>query len=266
MLQQAEDFLTESDDIYALVKDLTDEQREFETGFKGWTIHAILRHLHVWNHGAFLSLTDPDGFKSFAAKVMTELGAGGSLRSFESKTLDGLSGQPLVDTWHDLYRDMAPKFGAADPAQRLEWMGPSMSVRSSITARQMETWAHGQAIYDVLGIERKNADRLRNIAFLGVKTYGWTFQVNGKQPPQPVPYVRLTAPSGAIWDFGEASDEERVDGDAAEFCQVVTQCRNIADTQLTVTGPNAKQWMAIAQCFAGGPEAPPPPGTRARKA
>ena len=51
-------------------------------------------------------------------------------------------------------------------------------------------------------------------------------------------------------------------GDAADFCHVVTQGRNVADTPLEVTGPVATEWMAIAQCFAGGPVDPPKPGAR----
>ena len=31
---------------------------------------------------------------------------------------------------------------------------------------------------------------------------------------------------------------------------------------LTVVGDTANRWMAIAQCFAGGPEDPPAPGER----
>ena len=41
-----------------------------------------------------------------------------------------------------------------------------MSVISSISARHMETWAHGQAIF-VLGIRRKNEDRILNIVIIG---------------------------------------------------------------------------------------------------
>ena len=36
----------------------------------------------------------------------------------------------------------------------------------------------------------------------------------------------------------------------------MTQRRNLADTELTVTGPAATEWMGIAQAFAG----PPGPG------
>jgi uncharacterized protein (TIGR03084 family) len=130
------------------------------------------------------------------------------------------------------------------------------------TARQMETWAHGQAIYDLLGAARAPTNRLRNIAEIGVRTYGWTF-VNRKQElPGPAPYVRLTGPSGEIWEWNDPSADNCVTGDALEFCQVVTQTRNVADTALTVIGAPATTWMHIAQCFAGPPEEPPPPGAR----
>jgi len=53
-----------------------------------------------------------------------------------------------------------------------------------------------------------------------------------------------------------------VKGAATEFCQVVTQTRNIEDVALEVSGKSAKNWMRQAQCFAGPPNNPPPPGSR----
>ena len=76
-----------------------------------------------------------------------------------------------------------------------------------------------------------------------------------------VPVLRLTAPSGAVWEFGEDAGNV-IEGLAAEFAQVVTQTRNIADTALKVSGPVAERWMATAQCFAGPPEVPPAKGVR----
>ena len=76
------------------------------------------------------------------------------------------------------------------------------------------------------------------------------------------PYVKLTAPSGEVWEWNDPSTTNFVEGSATEFCQVVTQTRNIADTRLRVVGETAKRWMAIAQCFAGPPEEPPAPGSR----
>jgi len=96
-----------------------------------------------------------------------------------------------------------------------------------------------------------------------VRTYGWTFTNRNLPVPEPAPYVRLQAPSGAIWEFNDAESNHRVEGSAVEFCQVVTQVRNIADTNLALKGKNAIAWMEIAQCFAGAPEDPPAPGCRA---
>jgi uncharacterized protein (TIGR03084 family) len=138
-------------------------------------------------------------------------------------------------------------------------------VLSSITARLMETWAHGQAIYDLLGHQRKDTDRIRNVAVIGINTFGWTFANRGLPVPAQRPYVRLAAPSGATWEWGEPDSASGVDGRAVEFCQVVTQVRNIADTGLKVVGETAASWMSIAQCFAGPPESPPAPGTRFRQ-
>lgn len=264
MMQQADDFLAESEALHALLAGLAPEDFSRSTAFKGWTLNDVVGHLHMWNWAADLSLRDGDAFlaffKSVAAKVRD-----GALSAFEKQWLDGLEGSALLAAWREFYLPMAERFSAADPSARVAWAGPSMSVRSSITARLMETWAHGQAVYDLLGVVRRNTDRIRNIVVLGVNTYGWTFKVRGLEAPGPMPCVTLLAPSGAVWSFGEESDLERIDGLAEEFCQVVTQTRNIADTKLRVTGPHAGAWMARAQCFAGRAEEPPPPGTRATR-
>ncbi|MEJ2088762.1 MAG: TIGR03084 family metal-binding protein [Gammaproteobacteria bacterium] len=263
-MQQAEDFLAESEALYGLVASLDEADMERPTAFKGWTINHVIRHLHVWNFAADLSLTDGDAFQAFFDRVGSRIA--GSLKDFETEWLEGLAGAALVERWRSFYTEMADRFGAADPSMRVRWAGPDMSVRSSITARLMETWAHGQEVYDELGVVRVNQDRIRNIAVLGNNTHGWTYAVRGEAPPVPVPHLVLTAPSGAIWRYNEPSHVERIEGLAEAFCQVVTQVRNIADTDLVVTGPNATDWMSKAQCFAGPPETPPAPGTRRTRA
>ena len=132
------------------------------------------------------------------------------------------------------------------------------------TARQMETWSHGQDIFDMFGRIRTNKQRLKNIAVIGVKTYGWTFVNRGLPVPGPAPYIELIGPNGATWKFNEWNDQNYIKGDAAEFCHVVTQGRNIQDVELEVIGESATEWMRIAQCFAGPPEDPPLPGSRTK--
>ncbi|MEI7704651.1 MAG: hypothetical protein WCK73_08620 [Deltaproteobacteria bacterium] len=123
----------------------------------------------------------------------------------------------------------------------------------------------GWTLDDVLGIERPERDSVRHVALLGAQTYGWSFAVHGARPPGPMPAVRLTLPSGATLDLGGDPTSGLVEGAAVEFAQVVAQTRNVEDTALQVTDGAARRWMAVAQCFAGPPAVPPPPGTRFRR-
>jgi len=208
---------------------------------------------------AWYQLNDQPAFQAQLDRLMK---AEGGMRAFEAASLDGLSGADLIIAWREGFEETANAFSIVNPKVRLKWAGPDMSARSSITARQMETWAHGQEVYDHLGVVRENTDRIRNIAILGVNTYKWTYVTRGETPPGPMPFLELTAPSGARWTFGEPNTKECIAGPAEDFCQVVTQVRNIADTRLEVTGHTAADWMSKAQCFAGPPATPPPPGTR----
>ena len=64
-----------------------------------------------------------------------------------------LSGPELL-RWFDQSRQrLGNVFRGLDPSARVPWFGPPMSVASSVTARIMETWAHGQDIADALGVE-----------------------------------------------------------------------------------------------------------------
>jgi uncharacterized protein (TIGR03084 family) len=126
-----------------------------------------------------------------------------------------------------------------------------MSVRSFVTARIMETWAHGQDIADTLSVNRAPTDRLRHVAHLGVSTRNWSYVVRGLPPNQAPVIVELAGPSAPTWRWGPDEAEDRVDGTALDFCLVVTQRRHWQDTGLRVRGEAAREWMTIAQAFAG---------------
>ncbi|MEO0754452.1 MAG: TIGR03084 family metal-binding protein [Pseudomonadota bacterium] len=258
-IPQADDFRAESEALFDLLKPVEDGRFGTPTGFKGWTLDAILTHLYFWKQMAGFQLTNE---ATLHGRMRDAASAAGGMRAFEAKYCANREGQALLAAWHEDMHATADQFAKADPKQRLKWAGPDMSARSSITARLMETWAHGQAIYDALGVARQDGDRIRNIVVLGVNTFGWTFRNRKQDVPEPMPHLVLTAPSGETWTHGEPSKTECIEGSATAFCQVVTQTRNIADTDLKVTGPIANAWMSIAQCFAGPPETPPAAGMR----
>lgn len=266
-MREAADFREEAATLATATATLADADFALKTLFKGWTIGDVIGHLAFFDRVALLSLTDEAAYERVAAPVAALIARGGALveaqRDWIAGDLGGASGRALRDIWAEGAARLADAFAGADPRARLKWLGPDMSARSSATARQMETWAHGQEVFDALGLDRAEGDRVRNICHLGVATYEWSFANRGETPPGPAPHVRLRAPSGAIWDWGDGA-EGRVEGSAVGFAQVVAQTRNVADTDLVATGDAARRWLAIAQCFAGPPEDPPAPGARRR--
>ena len=182
-MQAAHDFRDECGAIAAVLGSLSDADFDRATLFKGWTISDIMGHLHLWNIAADLTLTDPQAFDKFITMAMTGLQKGHGHKQLQDDYFNGKSGRALYDDWREYYPAMADRFAAADPDARVKWAGPDMSVASCIIARQMEHWAHAQAIYDVLGLTRNNEARLKNVAHIGVTTYSWSFKVRGQTPP-----------------------------------------------------------------------------------
>ena len=117
------------------------------------------------------------------------------------RRLGNPNGRALLNLWFGKVTELCAALDALPPDGRLKWAGPDMGVRMFTTARQMETWAHGQAIHDLRGVAREPTDRLRNIAELGVRTFGWTFSVRGQPAPGAPPHVYLRGPGGATWEW-----------------------------------------------------------------
>jgi uncharacterized protein (TIGR03084 family) len=231
---------------------------DIATHAPGWLVRDQVTHLAHFDEAAARAIADPHAFR---AEVAARAAATDRARHEERYLARGRAMSPaaLRAWWREAGAALVAAARKADPAARLPWYGPDMSAASFVTARLMETWSHGLDVVDVVGIERPDTDRLRHVAFLGVRTRAFSYANRGLAPnPAPV-LVRLVAPSGAVWTWGDDGAPDRIEGTATDFCRLVTQRRHLADTRLSVSGPNASEWVAIAQAFAG----PPGPGRRA---
>lgn len=262
MLQVSVDFRDEVDELHGFLRGLKAEEWERPTGFMDWTPWDVVAHLHYFDLVSRVALEGEEAFAPERKALFAAVAAGKTNQQLHRARFAALDVAGLLGEWQATAHALAEALGNADPKRRLPWFGPNMGVPMFTTARYMETWAHGQEIYDLVGAERPVSDRIKNVATIGVKTFGWTFVNRQREVPGPPPYVRLVAPSGAIWEWNEPSERDCVRGDALDFCHVVTQGRNVADTALDVRGAVATEWMSIAQCFAGGAVDPPPPGSR----
>jgi uncharacterized protein (TIGR03084 family) len=241
-----DDLAAEHCELDDIVVALRREQWLIETPAPGWTIRDQISHLWFFDQRAVLALTDPE---AFAQDVQWLVANGGTDASVEpGRSIDPES---LLSRWRQDRQALIDTASAVDPAVRVPWYGPPMAARSFITARLMETWAHGQDVADSLGVIRHPTARLRHVAHLGVRARPFSYAVRGLTMPADAVEVDLTGPDGEQWHWGDSVDNV-VSGAALDFCLVVSQRRHLADTRLSVVGPAATEWMAIAQAFAGG--------------
>jgi uncharacterized protein (TIGR03084 family) len=236
--------------VDAQLSDLSEAQWGLETPARGWTIVDQVSHLAYFDDAATLAATDPHRFTAEAAALMEH---GLHFADHIAHTHRSLPPDELLDWFHRSRQTFQLAFAELDSGTRLPWYGPPMSAASSVTARLMETWAHGTDILETLGKSSQPSGRLRHIAHLGTSTLGFSFALRDLEVPETPVFVELSAPDGAIWTWGEPTSPERVSGPALDFCLVVTQRRHRADTSLVAQGDIAEQWLSIAQAFAGPP-------------
>jgi uncharacterized protein (TIGR03084 family) len=206
-------------------------------------------HLATSEDLAHLAASDPPGFASALARFLADLPA--AIDAMVAKPR-ALAAHEVLDWWRASRQATAAALRAHRADDRLPWVGTEMSATSFATARLMETWAHGQDIVDGLGMTRSVTKRLRHVALLGVQTMAFSYRNRGLEPPADPVKVVLTDPDLV---FGPPDANDSVTGTTLDFCLVVTQRRNPADTALVVAGPIATEWMSIAQAFAGPPTA-----------
>jgi len=250
------DLAAETADLDAVLAPLPAAAWRTPTPAAGWSIADQVSHLTFFDEAATRSAADPGRFRAETADLTA---LGDDFPDQVAARYRHLPSADLLEWFRQARAEYLATFGAIDPGTRLPWYGPDMSPASSVTARLMETWAHGLDITDALGIPKKPTARLRHIAHLGVRTMGFSFALRGLPAPDRPVRVDLTAPDGTAWTWGPPDAADRVTGPALDFCLVVTQRRHLADTSLRAAGPVAGQWLGIAQAFAGppGPGRPP---------
>lgn len=249
-----DDLLAEQQALDDVVAGLDADQWALPTPSPGWTVADQIGHLTYFDGTAALAITDPEAFTDTVTELLGLIEGGEE--AMEDHTLGAfrrMTPHELLEAWRQRRTELAEASATLSSDARVPWYGPSMGAKSFLTARLMEVWAHGQDIVDAVGASRPATARLRHVAQLGVITRAWSYINRGEEPPTTPVRVVLTAPSGDRWTFGDEDATEVVSGPAEDFCLVVTQRRHLQDTELTVEGAAARDWMEKAQAFAGPP-------------
>ena len=246
-----DDLLDERGDLLLVLAPLDEDAWHLPTPAPGWSILDTITHLAFYDDKTRQAIVDPDAFVAEArtetdVDAMTEAVAAAHRHLTGEEELAWLvrAGLELTDTARHL-----------DGSLRVPWYGPPMSLASHVTARIMETWAHGQDVCDAVGVDREATDRLRHVAWLGAKAVPNGFTARGLPVPDAPVRVELVGPGGDTWAFGPEGADDVVRGPALDFCLLVTQRRHRDDLAVVAEGPIADRWLSIAQAFAGPPGA-----------
>jgi uncharacterized protein (TIGR03084 family) len=135
-----------------------------------------------------------------------------------------------------------------DPKERIPW-GLGMSARTLVSARQMETWAHGLDVRAALGEPPNLTPRLRDIAWLIFRAFPYGFGYAKREMPTGTLRMELDY-DGERWEFGPEQADNLITGDAGEFCRVGVQRMKLAEaTTLKAQGRLAEEALQVARAF-----------------
>ena len=242
------DLVSEQDSLDLVVADIDEATWQLTTDSPGWTIADQISHLQFFDERAALAMNDPDAFGIDRQHLISS-----APRDLSVELGRQVSAGELLDAWRHSRRALIEAAMQVDPTVRVPWYGPSMAVKSFLTARLMECWAHGHDVAEAVGVQRSPSARLKHVAHIGVGARAFSLFINQLPEDSRSIRVELNAPDGELWTWGDETSDQRVLGEALDFCLVVTQRRALSDSRLTVVGDSATTWMRIAQAFAGAP-------------
>ncbi|MET9629711.1 maleylpyruvate isomerase family mycothiol-dependent enzyme [Lentzea sp. NPDC006480] len=230
--------VAEGEELDALVSARDDWTRA--TPATGWTIAHQIAHLAAADADVVTAIRTPDAFDPVPTDSDVVAAAGAAKPR-----------AALLEEWRAGRAEVASALYDIEPDRAFPWIGAEVTAQLMAPLRLMETWAHGQDIYDALGTKHPPTARLQLVAYLGVAGLGLSFHAAGLPFPEEQISVELTGPEGELWSWGPDPYEtdQRIQGSAEDFCLLVTRRRRRAETRLTAVGEDADTWLGVARVF-----------------
>jgi uncharacterized protein (TIGR03084 family) len=237
----------EQTSLQAELSDLNADDWFRPTPAKGWDVRDTIAHLADTDEIAIDTCTGgPRPLNDFAARFA----------SAEDTTLWGVlrgrrrSGRDVLTWWKETSARERDVLAGLDLSTRVPW-GIGMRPPSLVTARLMETWAHGLDVRAALGLPVVDTDTLRHVAWLSHRALPYAFSFAGREPPPGDIRVELTSPSGdETWEYGPEGSSDRITGPAGEFCRLFVQRMSREEARGVVAeGDGALAALEVARSF-----------------
>ncbi len=235
----------EQEDLRRVLEGLTDEQWLIPTPAHGWDVRDQVSHLADTEEIAHDTMTG--GPRQLNAEAL-------SFPSPEAFTESGcekgrkMRGPDVLEWWVRGAARTRKELGTKDPKDRVPW-GLGMSARAFVSARLMETWAHGLDVRAAAGEPPNETERIQDVAWLIIRAFPYAFRLAKQEQPPGELRIELDF-QGQPWTFGDEDASDRITGDAGEFCRVGVQRLKLADAgTLKAEGPLAEAALQVARAF-----------------
>ena len=207
------DLEAEQLELQAVVADIDDDAWLTPTPAWSWDVRDTIAHLADTDEMAIdTAQGGPYAINDLAARAASgaDVTYHGVLKGRRS------SGRGVAAWWTRTSAAERSMLLTLDPDVRVPW-GIGMRAPSFVTARLMETWAHGLDVRAALGVPAIDTDRLAHVAWLATRALPYAFSVAGREPPSDPIRVELTLPSGAIWANGPEAAPDRIIGNGGRI-------------------------------------------------
>jgi uncharacterized protein (TIGR03084 family) len=254
------DLVAEEQHLDQFLQGLADREWKKKTPAVGWTIQDQVSHL-AYVEGVAAEVLGQGKGRIDAEQIV----------DVDEWTAIGVEiGRPqrhqeVIEWWRHGRADVVDALSRMDAGDRVPWIYGDMSAKSFATMRLMETWAHGLDIKvamlgrilpipdDELGDGEDDplADtpRLRHIAWLGQKSLPFSYHMVGEKYPSQGIRVEVMGPKYQAWRFGPEDTDQVIRGMAGDWCRVVVQRQDPADTGLKAVGEHAERALEIARAY-----------------
>ncbi|MVU80568.1 TIGR03084 family protein [Nocardia sp. ET3-3] len=238
------DLVAEGEALDALVSAEPDWSKP--TPAEGWTIAHQIAHLAAADANVLLAIRTPEAFDTVLKRADAE---GAERADIEAAAGAAQPRAALLNQWRTGRTEVAAALRDLPTDKSFPWFGSDMTADLAIPLRLMETWAHGQDIFDTLGVPHVPTTRLRFIAELGVIGRGLSFYA-AQLPIPTAPFrIELTAPDGTPWVWGPTDAPQQIHGTAHDFCLLVTHRKPLTAATLTAVGTDAQTWLENARVY-----------------
>jgi uncharacterized protein (TIGR03084 family) len=236
----------EQTQLMDFVRALTPDEWLSPTPARLWDVRDTISHLADVDEMAIDTIADgPHALNAVAARAASDADVTyqGVMRGRR------FAGAEVLAWWERTSARERDVLARLDPNARVGW-GIGMRAATLVTARMMETWAHGLDVYAARHTEPVDTDRLAHVAWLSTRALPYAYTVAGREPPPEPLRVELRLPSGAPWTFGPEDAPARITGAASQYCRVFVQRLAVADaTDLHATGAAAVAALEVARAY-----------------